>query len=164
SQLDIAAPVADAFRQVNLPWAQVLIAMAGIAGLASVLLVTMLSQARILLAIARDGLLPERLFGEVHPRFRTPWKSTLLTGLFVGALAAFLPIQVLLMLVNMGTLFAFAVVSAAVLIMRRTHPNAERPFRCPWVPVVPILGIVSCLLLMFSLPSENWLRLVVWLV
>jgi APA family basic amino acid/polyamine antiporter len=164
SKLDVAAPVADAFRQVDLPWAQVLIAMAGIAGITSVLLVTMLSQARILLAIARDGLLPERLFGDVHPRFRTPWKSTVLTGLFVGALAAFLPIQVLLMLVNMGTLFAFAVVSGAVLIMRRTHPDAERPFRCPWVPAVPILGIVSCLLLMFSLPSENWLRLVVWLV
>ena len=86
-----------------------------------------------------------------------------MTGAFVGALAAFLPIRALLMLVNMGTLFAFAVVSAAVLIMRRKHPEAERPFRCPWVPVVPILGIVSCLLLMFSLPSENWLRLVIWL-
>ncbi len=86
-----------------------------------------------------------------------------MTGLFVGVLAAFLPIDVLLMLVNMGTLFAFVIVCAAVLIMRRTHPEAERPFRVPFVPFVPILGIASCLLLMFSLPSENWWRLIVWL-
>jgi APA family basic amino acid/polyamine antiporter len=162
-QLDMNAPVADAFRRVGLRWAQFLIALAGIAGITSVLLVTMLSQARILLAIARDGLLPPGFFGAVHERFRTPWKSTIVTGLFVGALAAFLPIDVLLMLVNMGTLFAFVIVCAAVLIMRRTHPDAERPFRVPLVPLVPIVGIASCLLLMFSLPSENWLRLIVWL-
>jgi basic amino acid/polyamine antiporter, APA family len=162
-QLDINAPVSDAFRRVGLRWAQFLIALAGIAGITSVLLVTMLSQARILLAIARDGLLPPRFFGAVHDRFRTPWKSTILTGIFVGGLAAFLPISVLLMLVNMGTLFAFVIVCAAVLIMRRKHPEAERPFRVPFVPLVPILGIASCLLLMFSLPSENWLRLIVWL-
>ncbi|HEV7509937.1 MAG TPA: amino acid permease [Thermoanaerobaculia bacterium] len=162
-QLDMNAPVADAFRRVGLRWAQFLIALAGIAGITSVLLVTMLSQARILLAIARDGLLPPGFFGAVHERFRTPWKSTLVTGVFVGLLAAFLPIDVLLMLVNMGTLFAFVIVCAAVLIMRRTHPDAERPFRVPLVPLVPIVGIASCLLLMFSLPSENWLRLIVWL-
>jgi APA family basic amino acid/polyamine antiporter len=162
-ELDIAAPVSDAFRRVGLRWAQALIALAGIAGITSVLLVTMLSQARILLAIARDGLLPPGFFAAVHDRFRTPWKSTILTGAFVASLAAFLPISVLLMLVNMGTLFAFIIVCAAVLIMRRTHPEAERPFRVPFVPLVPILGILSCLLLMFSLPSENWLRLFVWL-
>jgi APA family basic amino acid/polyamine antiporter len=162
-ELDVAAPVADAFRRVGLRWAQAFIALAGLAGITSVMLVTMLSQARVLLAMARDGLLPHGLFGAVHERFRTPWKSTLLTGAFVAALAAFLPISVLLMLVNMGTLFAFAVVCAAVLVMRKTHPHAERPFRAPFVPVLPILGIATCLLLMFSLPSENWLRLFVWL-
>jgi basic amino acid/polyamine antiporter, APA family len=162
-QLDLNAPVSDAFRRVGLRWAQFLIAAAGIAGITSVLLVTMLSQARVLLAIARDGLLPPGFFGAVHERFRTPWKSTIVTGLFVASLAAFLPISVLLMLVNMGTLLAFAIVCAAVLIMRRTHPEAERPFRVPFVPLVPVLGIASCLLLMFSLPSENWLRLFVWL-
>jgi APA family basic amino acid/polyamine antiporter len=162
-QLDVNAPVSDAFRRVGLRWAQFLIAAAGIAGITSVLLVTMLSQARILLAIARDGLLPPGFFADVHERFRTPWKSTIVTGLFVASLAAFLPISVLLMLVNMGTLLAFVIVCAAVLIMRRTHPEAERPFRVPFVPLVPILGIASCLLLMFSLPSENWLRLFVWL-
>jgi basic amino acid/polyamine antiporter, APA family len=163
-ELDVNAPVADAFRRVGLVWAQALIALAGLAGITSVILVTLLSQARILLAIARDGLLPPGFFAAVHERFRTPWKSTLVTGLFVTSLAAFLPINVLLLLVNMGTLFAFVMVCAAVLIMRRTHPEAERPFRVPLVPLVPILGIASCLLLMFSLPSENWLRLFVWLV
>jgi len=161
--LDLAAPVADAFRRVGLPWAQFVVAAAGVAGITSVLLVTMLSQARILLAIARDGLLPFRFFGAVHPRFRTPWKATLATGLFVAVLAAFLPIGVLLLLVNMGTLLAFVLVSAAVLIMRRTHPEARRPFRVPLVPLTPILGIASCLLLMFSLPPETWVRLIVWL-
>ena len=161
-QLDVAAPVADAFGRVGLRWAQVILALAGVAGIASVMLVTMLSQARVLLAIARDGLLPRSFFGAVHPRFRTPWKSTLVTGAFVGVLAAFLPIGVLLTLVNMGTLLAFVIVCAAVLVMRRTHPEARRPFRAPFVPLVPILGIVSCLLLMLSLPPENWLRLVVW--
>jgi APA family basic amino acid/polyamine antiporter len=163
-QLDVAAPVADAFGRVGLRWAQAILAVAGVAGITSVMLVTMLSQARILLAIARDGLLPRSFFGAVHPRFRTPWKSTLVTGVFVGALSAFLPIDVLLTLVNMGTLLAFVIVCAAVLVMRRTHPEADRPFRSPLVPLVPILGILSCLLLMFSLPSENWIRLVVWLV
>jgi basic amino acid/polyamine antiporter, APA family len=163
-QLDVAAPVAEAFGRVGLRWAQVILAVAGVAGITSVMLVTMLSQARILLAIARDGLLPRSFFGAVHPRFRTPWKSTLVTGVFVGALSAFLPIDVLLTLVNMGTLLAFVIVCAAVLVMRRTHPEADRPFGAPLVPLVPILGILSCLLLMFSLPSENWIRLVVWLV
>ena len=162
-ELDLAAPVAEAFRRVGLRWAQIVLALAGVAGITSVMLVTMLSQARVLLAIARDGLLPESFFGAVHGRFRTPWKSTLVTGAFVGLLAALLPINVLLTLVNMGTLLAFAIVCAAVLVMRRTHPEADRPFRAPLVPLLPALGIVSCVLLMFSLPAENWIRLVVWL-
>jgi APA family basic amino acid/polyamine antiporter len=163
AQLDPKAPVATAFAQVGLRWAHALIAAAGVAGITSVLLVTMLSQARVLLAMARDGLLPPGFFGAVHPRFRTPWKATLATGAFVAGLAGFLPLEVLLMLVNMGTLLAFAIVCAAVPIMRRTHPEAARPFRVPWVPLLPALGTGSCLLLMFSLPSENWLRLFAWL-
>ena len=163
AQLDINAPVAEAFTHVHLGWARVIIAVAGVAGITSVLLVMMLSQPRVLLAMARDGLLPKSFFGAVHDRFRTPYKSTILTGLFVGTLAAFLPIDTLLMLVNMGTLLAFAIVCGAVLIMRRTHPEAERPFRAPFVPFVPVMGILSCLLLMFSLPSENWWRLFLWM-
>ena len=100
----------------------------------------------------------------MHPRFRTPWKSTIAIGAFVIFLAGFLPIDALLHLTNIGTLFAFVIVCAAVLIMRRTHPEAARPFRCPMVPLVPILGILMCLLLMFSLPAANWLRLLAWLL
>src|SRR6185436_11095728 len=94
---------------------------------------------------------------------RTPWKSTLATGAFAGLLAAFLPLRILADLVNIGTLLAFVIVCAAVLIMRRTNPDAERPFRAPFVPAVPILGVLFCLVLMFSLPPENWLRLFIWL-
>jgi len=162
-QLDINAPIATAFLQVGLGWAKFLLAIAGAAGITSVMLVLMLSLPRVLLAMSRDGLLSANFFGAVHERFRTPWKSTILTGIFVAAMAAFLPINILLNLVNMGTLLAFAIVCAAVLIMRRTNPEAERPFRAPLVPFVPIAGILSCLLLMFSLPSENWLRLIIWL-
>jgi APA family basic amino acid/polyamine antiporter len=161
--LDISAPVAQAFNQVGLYWAQGLIAAAGVAGITSVLLVMMLSQPRVLLAMARDGLMPPSFFGAVHPKFRTPYKSTILTGCFVAVLAAFLPIDVLLELVNIGTLLAFVIVCAAVLIMRRTNPDAPRPFRAPFVPLIPILGIVTCSVLMFSLPAYNWVRLLIWL-
>jgi basic amino acid/polyamine antiporter, APA family len=126
-------------------------------------LVNAQAQARILLAISRDGLLPAGFFGAVHPRFRTPWKSTLVTGASVAVLASFLPIDILLTLVNMGTLLAFVIVCAAVIVLRRTHPETPRPFRVPLVPWIPALGIASCLLLMCSLPAVNWLRLVVWL-
>jgi APA family basic amino acid/polyamine antiporter len=161
--LDVNAPVATAFAQVGLGWAKVLIAVAGVAGITSVLLVMMLSQPRVLLAMARDGLIPYSFFGAVHDKFRTPYKSTILTGIFVGILAAFLPIDVLLELVNIGTLLAFVIVCAAVLIMRKTNPDAHRPFRAPLVPLVPILGIITCSILMFSLPAYNWVRLAVWL-
>jgi len=124
----------------------------------------MLSQPRVLLAIARDGLLPQSFFGAVHERFRTPWKSTILTGIVVAILGAFLPLRILAELTNIGTLLAFVMVCVSVLIMRYTNPNAERPFRAPFGKVVPILGIAFCLLLMFSLPGKNWLRLFVWLL
>jgi len=162
-QLDIAAPVSRAFQQKGIDWAEGLIAAAGVAGITSVLLVMMLSGPRVFLAMARDGLVPSSFFGAVHSRFRTPWKSTLAIGAFVTVLAGFLPIDALLHLTNIGTLLAFVIVCGAVLIMRRTNPQAQRPFRCPWVPLVPIMGIVSCLLLMFSLPAANWWRLGAWL-
>jgi APA family basic amino acid/polyamine antiporter len=163
-QINIDAPVSDAFRQAGLPWAQLLVSIGAVAGITSVLLVMMLSQPRIFLAMARDGLLPPGVFGAVHERFRTPWKSTILTGVSVATMAAFLPLRILAELVNIGTLLAFVIVCSAVLIMRRTHPDAERPFRAPLGAIVPVLGILSCLLLMFSLPAENWIRLFVWLV
>jgi APA family basic amino acid/polyamine antiporter len=163
-ELDVNAGVSDAFKKAGLPWAQFIIAAAGVAGITSVLLVMMLSAPRVFLAMARDGLVPRKFFADVHPRFRTPWKSTIAIGIFVAVLTGFLPIDALLHLTNIGTLFAFVIVCAAVLLMRRINPGAERPFRCPMVPLVPILGIVTCLLLMFSLPAANWWRLIAWLV
>ncbi len=164
NEIDIDAPIAKAFSQVGLPWAHFLISIGALTGITSVLMVLLLSQPRIMLAMARDGLLPASFFGAVHHRFRTPWKSTVLTGTVVGVMAALMPLRILAELVNVGTLLAFIFVCSAVLIMRRLDPAAERPFRCPMVPLVPILGIGFCLLLMFSLPWENWLRLIVWLL
>jgi APA family basic amino acid/polyamine antiporter len=163
NQIDTGAGVSMAFKSVGLAWAEALIAIAGVAGITSVLLVMMLSAPRVFLAMSRDGMLPHSFFGAVHPKFKTPYKSTILVGVAVAIMTGFLPIDALLQMTNIGTLFAFAIVCAAVLIMRRTNPDAKRPFKCPAVPLIPILGIASCLMLMFSLPAENWLRLAVWL-
>jgi APA family basic amino acid/polyamine antiporter len=163
NMIDKNAPVSQAFKQVGLGWAQFIISLGALAGITSVLVVMMLSMPRVLLAIARDGLLPPKFFGAVHEKFRTPWKSTILTGFFVAVLAALLPLEILAELVNIGTLLAFVIVCSAVLIMRKTHPEAERPFRVPLFPLIPILGVAFCLVLMFSLPPANWLRLFAWL-
>jgi APA family basic amino acid/polyamine antiporter len=162
-QLDTNAPVSLAFKSRGIGWAEAIIACAGVAGITSVMLVMMLSGPRVFLAMARDGLVSRKFFADVHPKFRTPWKSTILIGICVCFAAGLLPIDALLHLTNIGTLLAFVIVCTAVLIMRKKYPNAERPFRCPGVPLVPILGILSCLMLMFSLPPENWWRLIVWL-
>ncbi|MBY0527806.1 MAG: amino acid permease [Gemmataceae bacterium] len=162
-QIDVNAGVSDAFSKRGLAVAEFIIASAGVAGITSVLLVMMLSAPRVFLAMARDGLVPREFFADVHPKFQTPWKSTMLIGAFVAVLAGLLPIDALLHLTNIGTLFAFVIVCGAVLIMRKTNPQAERPFRCPLVPLVPVLGILCCLILMFSLPAANWLRLFGWL-
>jgi basic amino acid/polyamine antiporter, APA family len=124
----------------------------------------MLSQPRVWLAMARDGLVPPSFFAAIHEKFRTPWKATILTGVIVATGASLLPLRILAELTNIGTLLAFVIVCSAVLIMRVKHPEAERPFRAPLVPLTPILGILTCLLLMFSLPPENWWRLIGWLV
>jgi APA family basic amino acid/polyamine antiporter len=108
-------------------------------------------------------LVPDKFFGAIHPRFQTPWKGTIVNGIAVALLGGFLPLRILAELVNIGTLLAFVMVCAAVLIMRKSHPEAERPFKVPFFPWVPILGILSSLMLMFSLPGENWLRLAIWL-
>jgi len=163
TQIDPNAGVSKAFANVGLHWAEVVIAIAGVAGITSVLLVMMLSAPRVFLAMARDGLVPQSFFSDVHPKFQTPWKSTILIGVFVCLLAGLLPIDALLHLTNIGTLFAFVIVCTAVLVMRKIDPGANRPFRCPMVPFVPVAGILLCLLLMMSLPYENWLRLFGWL-
>jgi APA family basic amino acid/polyamine antiporter len=162
--IDIDAPIVAAFSERGLGVASVIISVGALAGITSVLLVMMLSQARVLLAMARDGLLPFWLFGAVHPKFRTPHRSTAMVGLIVGVIAALVPLKALADLVNIGTLFAFVVVCAAVLVMRRTRPEVRRPFRTPWVPFVPIAGILANFALMLSLGWHNWLRLLVWLL
>ena len=140
-----------------------LIAAGALAGLTSVLLITFLSQARIFLAMARDGLMPQSIFGAVHEKFKTPHISTMVTGTLMAFVAAFTPIADLEKMVNIGTLFAFVVVCAAVLILRVKRPEAPRPFRCPAVFIVAPLGIAVNLLLMLFLPVTTWMRLVVWL-
>jgi APA family basic amino acid/polyamine antiporter len=158
------AGVSDAFKRVGLGWAEFIIAIAGVAGITSVLLVMLLSAPRVFLAMARDGLVPKNIFASVHPTWKTPWISTILIGICVAIMTAFLPIDALLHLTNIGTLFAFVIVCAAVIVMRIINPGAPRPFRCPLVPAVPIAGIICCLVLMLSLPAANWLRLFVWLL
>jgi APA family basic amino acid/polyamine antiporter len=156
------AGVSDAFKQRGLGWAEALIGLAGVAGITSVLLVMLLGSARILMAIARDGLLPQ-FFADIHPSFRTPWKATLVVGFGVAVMAGLLPLDALLQMTNIGTLFAFAMVCGAVLVLRYTDPGHPRPFRVPLVPVVPVVGVLGCLLLMFSLPEHNWYRLFGWM-
>jgi len=163
-QINVDAPVAAAFAQRGLPIATLIISVAAVVGITSVLLVLLLSQARVLMAMARDGLIPREFFGAVHPRFRTPHKATILTGVLVAAAAALFPLKLLADLVNIGTLMAFAIVCAAVMVMRRTNPDLPRPFRTPLMPIVPLLGILFNVGLMFSLGWENWLRLLVWLL
>lgn len=162
-QINIDAPVSEAFQSIGITWANFIISLGAIAGITSVLLVLLLSQPRIMLAMARDGMIPKNFFGAVHQKFKTPYKTTILTGIFVSILTGFLPLRILAELVSIGTLFAFTIVCTAVLIMRKTNPNAERPFKAPFYPITPLLGMLICILLMFSLPLENWWRLLLWL-
>jgi amino acid transporter len=169
-EIDVNAAVASAFtdeaKRVNSPALNAaggLIAAGALAGMTSVLLITFLSQARVFLAMARDGLLPQSVFGAVHERFRTPHISTIVTGVLMCLVAAFTPIERLEEMVNIGTLFAFVVVCAAVLILRIKRPEAPRPFRTPFLYVIAPLGILVNLTLMFFLPTPTWERLVYWL-
>jgi amino acid transporter len=165
------AAVAAAFRQKAagggagfLRWAALLISIGALAGMTSVLMITFLSQARIFLAMARDRLLPPGIFAAIHPRFRTPHRSTMLTGGIISLVAAFTPITKLEEMVNIGTLMAFVIVCAAVLLLRIRRPTAERPFRTPLLFLVGPLGILVNFLMMLFLPLDTWIRLVVWLI
>ena len=162
-QIPFDAPIAFTFESKGMEFAVVIITVGALTGITSVLLVMLLSQPRVFLAMARDGLLPEKFFGAVHPRFRTPHKATILTGTFCAVAASLFPLEGLSHMVNIGTLFAFVVVCASVWLMRRLNPDAERPFRTPAVWLVAPAGIAMCLILMGSLPTETWYRLVVWL-
>ena len=155
-----SAAVATAFA--SKPWAQALVSAGALAGMTSVLLVFQLGQPRIFMAMARDGLLPQ-YFARLHARYRTPYITTIWTGVVVGGVAALTDIGSLADLTNIGTLFAFCLVCVGVIILRRTDPNRRRPFRVPMVPLLPILGVLMCLALMLSLPILTWLRFFVWL-
>jgi APA family basic amino acid/polyamine antiporter len=163
SQLGGNAPVADAMRMVGAPeWIRILIDVGAVLGLGSVILVMLLGQSRVFYSMSRDGLIGK--WGQaVHPKFRTPYLSTIFTGVAVSLATGILPLQLLGQLVNIGTLLAFVLVCAGVWVLRRTRPDLERPFKTPLMPFVPLMGILCCLGLMLTLPADTWLRLLVWL-
>lgn len=162
-QLDTEAPMASVLQQVGQGWAAGLVSLGALCGLTSVIMILMLGQSRVAFAMSRDNLLP-RYFARSHPRFRTPYRITIITGLVVAVMAALVPLESLAELVNIGTLFAFVLVSIGVIVLRRTQPNLRRAFRTPLVPVVPILAVLFCLYLMVSLPIYTWARFVVWMI
>ncbi|MDX2178212.1 MAG: amino acid permease [Bryobacteraceae bacterium] len=158
-----AAPLAVALDRIPYPVMGKLMKIASLAGLTSVILVMLLGQSRIFFTMSKDGLLP-KFFEECHPKFRTPWKSNLLLMVFVSIFAAFAPISIVGEMTSIGTLLAFVIVCAGILVMRKTDPNANRPFRTPLVPFVPIMGMLVNFALMMGLPGDTWIRLVVWLL
>ncbi|WP_336514848.1 APC family permease [Pollutibacter soli] len=164
TELDPGAPVASAFSAVGLHWASLLITIAAVIGLISVMLVMLLSQTRIFLNMAKDGLLPPKIFATIHPRYRTPWKSTILLGFISSFIAAFTPIEKATKMTSIGTLFAFSMICIAVLVLRKNQPTLHRPFKVKNLPLIAGLGFAFNLLLMFSLDSSTWLRLIVWSV
>jgi APA family basic amino acid/polyamine antiporter len=161
--LNVRDALAVGIDKTGVGWGSLLVKAGALMGLSSTIVVMLLGQSRVFFSMSRDGLLP-KVFSTVHPRFRTPWISTLLVGTCVALLAASLPINLLGDMVNIGTLLAFVIVCAGVWIVRRRNPNLERPFKTPWVPVVPILGMIISAYLMANLPVWTWIRLVVWLV
>jgi APA family basic amino acid/polyamine antiporter len=160
---DDAAPVASALATVGNPLAHLIVSVGALAGMTSVLLVFQLGQPRIFMAMARDNLLPA-VFAKLHPKYKTPFVPTILTGAFVGLAALVCDIGQAAELTNIGTLAAFIIVCAGVTVLRKTDKERLRPFRCPLVPLVPILGMISCFILMLSLPVITWLRFVIWML
>jgi basic amino acid/polyamine antiporter, APA family len=162
--LNVADPVAvgvDAMGK-GMFWLRPIVKIAAIAGLSSVILVMLMGQPRIFYSMSRDGLLPP-VFSKVHSRFKTPYVSTIITGTIAMIIAGILPISILGELVSIGTLLAFIIVCMSVLVLRKSKPDIERPFKTPWVPLVPILGASICFLQMASLPLDTWLRLIIWM-
>jgi len=165
TELNVPHPVYVAIEKAgpSLAWLGSIINIGAVAGLASVVLVMLMGQPRVFYAMSRDGLLPP-VFGKVHPRFKTPYVTTIVTGMVAAVVAGFFPIGLLGELVSIGTLLAFVIVCAGVIVLRYTNPNAPRPFRTPMVPVVPILGILICGYMMLGLPQDTWIRLIIWMI
>ncbi|MFF3942142.1 amino acid permease [Streptomyces phaeofaciens] len=163
TELSITAPLADAFKATGHPWFAGFISFGAAVGLTTVCMILLLGQTRVFFAMSRDGLLP-RFFSQVHPRFKTPHRPTILLGGLIAILAGFTPLSELAELVNIGTLFAFVVVAIGVIVLRRTRPDLPRSFRTPWVPFLPIVSVLASLWLMINLPAETWLRFAGWMV
>jgi APA family basic amino acid/polyamine antiporter len=162
-QLGVAAPLALALDRIPYHWLNIAMNLAVLAGLTSVILVMLMGQSRVFYSMSRDGLLPP-VFAEVHPKFSTPWRSNLLLMSFVSLFSAFAPIGVVGSMTSIGTMFAFVIVCGGVMVLRKRNPEMPRPFRTPWVPLVPVLGMVTNVFLMFGLGASNWARLIGWLV
>ena len=163
-QVNIEAPIAQAFSDRGLNVASNIITLGALAGLTSVMLVMLLGQTRVLYSMANDGLLPRKFFADIHPKWRTPWKNTFLVGMLAAVVGSLTPIDDIGKMVNIGTLLAFVIVCIAVMVLRNTNPGQPRPFRTPWVPLVPVLGIVSNGYMMYKLGWPNWARLFIWLI
>jgi basic amino acid/polyamine antiporter, APA family len=163
-EINVEAPLAVAFMDRGLTKASYLITAGALAGLTSVMLVMLLGQTRVLYSMACDGLLPRSFFAKIHPKFRTPYKNTILVGLLAAIVGSLVPIDDIGKMVNIGTLFAFVLVCISVMVLRRTSPQHVRPFRTPWVPVVPVLGIAFNGYMIYKLGAINWIRLIVWLI
>lgn len=161
--IDITAPIASAFADQGIGYAVMIISFAAVAGLTSVLIVMLLGQSRVFYAMSKDGLLPINPFGQLHKKFKTPYKASILTGFVVSLVAAFTPINIIAEMVNIGTLLAFVMVCGAVWLMRVKDPNTHRPFKTPMLPLVASMGILFNFGMMLFLGWHNWLRLFVWL-
>ena len=162
NKIDVAAPLATAFQSVGQNTIATIVAYGALAGITSVILVLLMGQSRVFFAMSRDGLLPP-MFAKVSKRFGTPYRTTLITGAVVAALAFFIPLKTLAELVNIGTLFAFILVAIGVLLLRRSEPDLERPFRVPFVPVIPILSVLASFWLMLNLQTATWVRFAIWM-
>ncbi|MCZ4245293.1 amino acid permease [Pedobacter punctiformis] len=160
---DSGAPVAIAIEKTPYAWLSQAIILAILIGYTSVILIDLMAQSRMFYSISKDGLLP-KIFSDVHPKFKTPWKSNIMLCIFIAVFAAFVPINVVGEMTSIGTLLAFLMVCVGILILRKTDPEAKRPFKVPLVPLIPILGILTCIAMMIFLPWETWLRLAVWLI
>ncbi|CAM5682685.1 amino acid permease [Streptomyces violaceorubidus] len=161
TKLSVDAPLADAFKATGRPFSGV-ISFGAAVGLTTVCMILLLGQSRVFFAMSRDGLLP-RFFSHVHPRFRTPYRPTILLGVIIAIVAGFTSLSELAELVNIGTLFAFVIVAISVIILRRTRPDLPRAFRTPLVPLLPIVSVAASLWLMLNLPAETWVRFAVWM-